>query len=163
MLLFICSTTVGQSDLPVGASTFFRELGGLNPKDQNREVFAMIAKGRIDKVEAGGGVFDWTTVDGRIFARTTWMVEIGQMQDGYGAYDFNRSLSSEIRKRLTSDGFRVAEPKFQSQFLRYQKGSTVGTVEFLSFYLGSGNLPLRYEFIFNESYIPLMKKKRSRK
>lgn len=150
--LIVSFATAAQKPLPDGASKFFKVLGGLNFSDGNIDIVRQVAGRNIDKVEGGGGVADWTEVDGRVFVRSAWMTEIGEMAADYGAFELKKSLAAEMQKKLESEGFRLTPAKFDLHYIRYQKGATVGTVEVRSFYLNSGNLPLRFEFIFNESY-----------
>lgn len=158
--LLVTFSGVAQKSLPKGASIFITEAGGLMSSNNKVDVIQQIAGARIDNVEGGGGVMDWTEAGGRVFLRTTWMVEIGKMDEDYGVYDFKRALAAEMQKRLLSEGFRLTPKNFNFRYIRYLKGSTQGSVEVRSFFLNSGNLPLRMEFIFNESYRPLRKKRR---
>lgn len=154
-IILLFASGEAQKPIPKGASKFFNELGGLRFTRGNSDILQQIAGNKIDKVEGGGGTIDWTKVDGRIFARAAWMVEIGGMVSDYGAFELERSLAIEMQKTLTSEGFRMIPANFDLHYIRYQKGSTIGTVEVRSFFLNNGKLPLRYEFIFNESYRPV--------
>ena len=156
-LLFTFSGAA-QKPTPKGASKFITELGGLALLPPKVGILQQIAGTRIDEVEGGGGVGDWTEVDGRVFLRTTWMEEIGHIDSNYSVYDLEQGLAAEMQKRLVSEGFRVTPKKFDFHYIRYQKGWTVGTLEVRSWFLNSGNLPLHIEFIFNESYRPTRKK-----
>lgn len=156
--LLVTFSGAAQKPPPKGASSFITEAGGLMSSNKKVDIIQQIARARIDAVEGGGGVMDWAEASGRVFLRTTWMVEIGKMDEDYGVYDFEQALAAEMQKRLLSEGFRLTPKKFNFSYIRYQKGSTLGSVEVRSFYLNSGNLPLRIEFIFNESYRPLRKK-----
>lgn len=146
--------------LPSGVSNFFRELGGLNPQGSKVEIFQRLAGRRIDKVEGGGDAADWTELEGRVYVRAAWMTEIGEMTADYTSYELEQALAADMQKKLASEGFRITPSKFNLSYVRYQKGSTIGMVEVRSFFLNGGNLPLRYEFIFNESYRPRRKARR---
>ena len=159
--LLIYSSGEAQAPIPDGVSKFFRDRGGLSLSGNNVDVLQRIAGNKIDNVEGGGGAANWTKVDGRVFVRAAWMVEIGDIASDYDAFDLNKSLAAEMQKRLTSEGFRLTPKKFDLNYVRYQKGSTLGTIEVRSFFLSSGNLPLRYEFIFNESFRPVRKPRKS--
>ncbi|MBV6497072.1 MAG: hypothetical protein DYH05_13145 [Acidobacteria bacterium ACB1] len=153
--LFLINLSVfGQDPTPKGASRFFSERGGLSPSSSRVDILEQVAGNNIDGVEGGGGIADWTKVDGRVFARAAWMIEIDELKENYGASDLEQALAAEMQKRLLSEGFILTPKKFDLHYVRYQKGTTVGTVEVRSFFLGSGNLPWRLEFIFNESYLP---------
>lgn len=157
LLLAICLpgfATYGQTGpTPPGSSKFIRELAGLYPDEGKVDVVGEIAGDNFDAIEGGGGPEDWVEVDGRVFLTRRWMIEIGKMTEGYSTFDFNRKLAAEIQRRLEAEGFKLTPPKFNLHSIRYQKGTTVGTIEIRSFFLSSGNLPLRMEFIFNESYL----------
>ncbi|MGB7208145.1 MAG: hypothetical protein WBD27_05745 [Pyrinomonadaceae bacterium] len=157
--LLVTFLGAAQTSPPKGASNFITEAGGLMSSNNKVDIIQQIAGARIDNVEGGGGVMDWTESGGRVFLRTTWMVEIGKIDEDYGVYDFKQALAAEMQKRLLSERFRLTPKKFNFHYIRYQKGSTQGSVEVRSFFLNSGNLPLRIEFIFNESYRPLRKKR----
>ena len=137
---------------PVGASKFIQSLGGLNSSGSKTDIIQQIAGDGFDQIEAGGGSYDWTEVHGRIFLSGRWMVEIGKIKEGYSTFDFEQQLAVAIQKQLASDGFKTTPAKFNLGSLRYQRGTTVGTLDVLKFWLGSGNPPLRIEFIFHESY-----------
>jgi hypothetical protein len=156
-VLLICSAAEAQKALPKGASDFFLELGGLMTRNGKPDIVQRIAGNRIDKVEGGGGLVDWTEVEGRVFARAAWMIEIREMASEYSSYDLEKSLAGEMQKQLTSKGFRITPAKPALNYFRYQKGSIVGALEVRSFFLNKGNLPLHYEFIFTESYRPTTK------
>lgn len=156
-MLFIGSSAAAQNLTPAGASDFFLRRGGLIFTEGKVNVLQQIASNKIDKVEAGGGPADWVSVDGRIFARATWMIEIGEMTKEFSSVELERLLADEMQKKLNSEGFRLNSAKFDLHYVRYQKGSTVGSMEMRSSFLNNGNLPLRYEFIFNESYQPTKK------
>ena len=157
--LLITFSVVAQKPTPKGASKFITELGGLALLPPKLDIFQQVAGTKIDNVEGGGGAADWIELDGRVFLRATWMVEIGNIDSNYGIYDLEQGIAAEMQKRLVSEGFRVTPKKFDFHFIRYQKGLTVGTVEVRSCFINSGNPPLRYEFIFNESYRPTRKRK----
>ena len=151
-MLLITFSGAAQKPTPQGASRFITELGGLALLPPKVDILRQIAGTKIYKVESGGGAADWTELDGRVFLRATWMVEIGDKASNYGVFDLEQGLAAELRSRLVSEGFRVTPKKVDFHYMRYQKGSTVGTLEVRSCFLNSGNLPLRIEFIFNESY-----------
>jgi len=153
-LLLINLSVLGQAPVPKGASRFFNERGGLSFSSNKVDILQQVAGKYIDKTEAGGGIEDWTKVDGRVFARAAWMVEIGELKENYGVFDLEQALAAEMQKRLLAEGFALTPKKFDFHYVRYQKGTTVGTIEVRSFFVNSGNLPLRLEFIFNESYLP---------
>lgn len=156
----ISLSALGQETMPKGASNFFTERGGLSFSSGKADILQQVAGNNIDKVEAGGGIEDWIKLDGRVFVRAAWMVEIGEFKDDYGSYDLKQALAAEMQKRLLAEGFILTAKKFDFNYVRYQKGSTVDTIEVRSFFLNNGNLPLRIEFIFNESYRPVVKIKR---
>lgn len=137
---------------PAGASNFIRGLGGLNPLDAKTDIIQRIAGDGFDQIEAGGGLYDWTEVNGRVFLTRRWMVEIGKIKEGYSTFDFEKQLAASIQKQLTSERFRVTPTKYNLEPFRYERGTTVGSLDVLKFWLGSGNPPLRIEFIFHESY-----------
>jgi len=153
VVFLVCSSGKAQTRIPEGASNFFNERGGLNLMGNNIDPIRRISGNKVDNIEGGGGAADWARVSGRIFIRSAWMIEIGEMADGYGAFELEHSLAAEMQTKLVAEGFRLTPAKFDLHHIRYQKGSTIGTVEVRSFFLNSGNLPLRYEFIFNESYL----------
>ncbi len=144
---------------PPGSSIFIRELAGLLESDGKPDLLSRIARDRIDVVEAGGGVEEWTAIDGRVFLTRRWMVEIGKVNEGYSTWDLEKALAEEFRKQLSSEGFSISPPTSQLYSTRYLKDKTVGTLEVRSFFLGNGNLPFRMEFIFNESYLISDKKR----
>lgn len=156
-MFLICSSIEAQRSIPEGASRFFKELGGLNVSVGRADILKRIAANKIDQVESGGGAPDWTIVDGRAFTRAAWMIEIGKIASDYSSYDLGQSLAAEMQDKLRSEGFRLTPAKFGLYYVRYEKGTTVGSVEVRSFFLNGGNPPLRYEFIFNESYRPVRK------
>jgi hypothetical protein len=158
VVLLMTLPGLAQKPLPKGVSKFFTERGGLDFSRTKVDIFEKVAGSKTDKVEAGGEASDWTELDGRVFARAAWMVEIGEMAPGFGGYELKKGLAAEMQKRLAAEGFRLTPKQFNFSYLRYQKGSTVGTIEVRSFYLGGGNLPLRIEFIFNESYRPVRRR-----
>jgi len=160
IIFLISFSALGQKTMPKGASKFFTELGGLSFSHGQADILQQVVGNKIDKVEGGGGIVDWTELDGRVFARATWMTEIGEFEDDYGSFELKEALAAEMQKRLLTEGFTLTPKKFDFNYVRYQKGSTVGTIEVRSFFLNSGNLPLRIEFIFNESYRPVAKIKR---
>ena len=96
-----------QTPPPKGASNFITEAGGLMSSNNKVDIIQQIARARIDDVEGGGGVMDWAEASGRVFLRTTWMVEIGKMDEDYGVYDFKQALPLRCRKdfvgRVSSD------------------------------------------------------------
>lgn len=153
-VLLICSSVYSQPSIPSGASNFFEERGGLSFSSSKVDILQHIAAGKIDKVESGGGAVDWTEVDGRVFVRAAWIIEIGEISKDLSIFDLERFLAAEMQKKLKSEGFRLTPEKPDLHYIRYRKGSTVGTVEVRSCFLNGGNLPLRYEFIFNEIYRP---------
>ena len=160
-VIFLTSfSALGQETMPKGASNFFTERGGLSFSSGKPDILQEVAGNKIDKVEGGGGVDDWIKLDGRVFVRAAWMVEIGEFKDDYGSCDLEQALAAEMQKRLLAEGFILTPKKFNFNYVRYQKGSTVGSIEVRSFFLNNGNLPLRIEFIFNESYRPVVKMKR---
>lgn len=136
----------------IGASKFTRNLGGLSSLEAKTNVIQRIAGDGFDEIEAGGGLYDWTEVNGRIFLTRRWMVEIGKIKQGYSTFDFKKQLAGSIQKQLASEGFKIKPSKYNLGPLRYQRGTTVGTLDVLTFWLGSGNPPLRMEFIFHKSY-----------
>ena len=153
-MFLICSSVFPQRSIPGGASSFFEERGGLSVSQSKPDILQQIAARKIDKVESGGGAAEWTEVDGRVFVRAAWMVEIGEISKDFGVYDLERLLAAEMQKKLKSEGFHLMPATPNLHYIRYQKGSTIGTVEVRSCFLNGGNLPLRYEFIFNEIYRP---------
>lgn len=161
-VLLIYSPAEAQAPIPEGASNFFKELGGLRFSQNEADILQRIAGNKIDKVESGGGGPDWTKVDGRVFVRAAWMIEIGEIASDYGSFELEQSIAAEMQRKLRLEGFSLTPVKFDLHYVRYQNGSTVGTVEVRSFFLGIGNLPLRYEFIFNESYMSAKKSGKSR-
>jgi len=105
VLCVIKFPSYGQGELsPPGASMFIRTLGGLSEENGRPDILQQIAGDKIDAVEGGGGVEDWTSLKGRVFLTRRWMVEIGKMSDGY-SYDFQKALATEMQKRLRSEGF----------------------------------------------------------
>ena len=71
---------------PIGASKFIRNLGGLSSLEAKTDVIQQIAGDGFDEIEAGGGLNDWTEVNGRIFLTRRWMVEIGKIKQGYSTF-----------------------------------------------------------------------------
>lgn len=151
----LCSTPLlGQNDPePPGASNFIRSFGGFSTENYAPSFFDEMTHGKIDKVFAGGGPGEWTEIAGRIFLTRKWSIEIGEINESYKTYDLEAAIEASLRKQLEAEGFKLNPdtPGFAS--IRYQKGSTTGSVEFLSHFLSSGNLPLKLDFIFYESYL----------
>ncbi len=138
---------------PEGSSKFIRELGGLDVGVQRPYLLDEIAGGKIDSIEAGGGPEDWTEIDGRIFLTRRWMVEIGKIEENYSTIDFERAIAKAMQLKLESEGFKLTPAEFKLYSVRYQRGTTVGTLDVRTYFTNSGNLPFRMEFIFSESYL----------
>ncbi len=153
-ICFLATAVSGQTGpVPQGASKFILELGGLDFEEGRPDLVTQIAGNNIDSIEAGGGPAQWTIVQGRVFLTRHWMIEIGKVKEDYSMFNFDEALAKIMQKRLEAEGFKLTPAEFKLASVRYKRGTTVGTVEVRSFFLNSGNVPLRMEFIFNESYL----------
>jgi hypothetical protein len=151
----LCSTPLlGQNDPePPGASNFIRSFGGFSTENYEPSFFDEMTHGKIDKVFSGGGPGEWTEIAGRIFLTRKWTIEIGEMDENYNGYHVEKGIVTAMRKQLEADGFKLSPETIKFSSIRYQKGTTTGSVEFLSHFLSSGNLPWKLDFIFYESYL----------
>lgn len=161
-ILLLTPTVFGQNEpVPYGESQFIRTLGGLSFEYAETTFFDKLTAGKIDKIEGGGGVGEWSVVGNRIFLTRRWMIEIGEVKEGFAELSLERKLATDMRRQMKEAGFKLNPESYPLVPIRYQKGTTVGSVEMFSFFLGDGNVPLRLEFIFYESYLrkPLRRSK----
>jgi hypothetical protein len=153
LLILVFSTALfAQADpAPSGASSFIRSFGGFSTDNYEPSFFDEMTNGKIDAVFAGGGPGEWTEIAGRIFLTREWSIEIGEIKDK--TFDLHAAIEAAMRKQLAAEGFKLSPDKPGFSSIRYQKGSTAGSVEFFSHFLSSGNPPLKLDFIFYESYL----------
>lgn len=90
-----------------GASNFFTGRGGITFSSGKVDILQQVAGNTIGNVEGGGGVEDWVNLDGRVFVRAVWMIEIGEFKDDYGSYDLEQALVAEMQMRLLAEGFML--------------------------------------------------------
>ena len=153
LLILVFSTALSaQADpAPPGASNFIRSFGGFSTENNELSFFEEMTNGKIDAVFAGGGPGEWTEIAGRIFLTREWSIEIGEIKDK--TFDLHAAIEAAMRKQLEAEGFKLNPDKPGVSSIRYQKGSTAGSIEFFSHFLSSGNPPLKLDFIFYESYL----------